>query len=108
MSDWRFIVDYNSYADFSVSVSPAIEKAVVTGEAPPTVYLCMFDADSITIGVNEDPEQSLDLAFCDQHKIAFRRRLNGGKPGQGICGRSKRTARRGISPLLALLSNKSR
>ena len=78
MSDWRFIVDYNSYADFSVSVSPAIEKAVVTGEAPPTVYLCMFDADSITIGVNEDPEQSLDLAFCDQHKIAFRRRLNGG------------------------------
>ncbi len=78
MSDWRFIIDHNSYADFSVSVSPAIERAVVTGESPPTVYLCMFDADSITIGVNEDPEQALDLAFCDQHKIAFRRRLNGG------------------------------
>jgi lipoate---protein ligase len=78
MSDWRFIVDHNSYADFSVSVSPAVEKAVVTGEAPPTVFLCMFDADSITIGVNEDPEQALDLAFCDQQKIAFRRRLNGG------------------------------
>lgn len=78
MSDWRFIVDHNSYADFSVSVSPAIEKAVVSGEAPPTVFLCLFDADSITIGVNEDPEQALDLEFCDQHNIAFRRRLNGG------------------------------
>lgn len=78
MSNWRFIVDHTSYADFSVSVSPAVEKAVVTGEAPPTVFLCLFDADSITIGVNEDPEQALDLPFCKQHKIAFRRRLNGG------------------------------
>ena len=26
---WRQIVDHNSYADFSVSVSPAIERAVV-------------------------------------------------------------------------------
>ena len=41
---WRLIVDKNSYADFSVSVSPAIEKAVVKGEAPPTVYLNIFDS----------------------------------------------------------------
>jgi lipoate---protein ligase len=80
VSEWRFIIDHNSYADFSVSISPAIEKAVVAGEAPPTVYLCLFDADSITIGVNEDPEQSLDLEFCKRHDIAFRRRLNGGGP----------------------------
>jgi lipoate-protein ligase A len=78
--NWRLIVDENSYADFSVSVSPAIEKAVVKGEAPPTVYLNIFDVDSITIGMNEDPEQALDLEFCNQNGISFRRRPNGGGP----------------------------
>lgn len=75
---WRLIVDRNSYADFSVSVSPAVEKAVVKGEAPPTIYLNIFDRDSITVGVNEDPEQVLDLDFCRKNGIDFRRRVNGG------------------------------
>ena len=78
--NWRLIVDENSYADFSVSVSPAIEKAVVKGDAPPTVYLNIFNADSITIGVNEDPNQALDLEFCSENGISFRRRPNGGGP----------------------------
>ena len=80
MSNWRLVVDQASYADFSVSVSPAVEKAVVRGESPPTVFLNVFDQDSITIGVNEDPEQALDLAFCREHGISFRRRVNGGGP----------------------------
>lgn len=75
---WRLIVDRNSYADFSVSVSPAVEKAVVNGEAPPTVFLNVFDRDSITVGVNEDPEQVLDLDYCRANGIDFRRRANGG------------------------------
>ena len=78
MSDWRFIVDHHAYADFSVSISPAVERAVVRGEAPPTVYLCVFDSDSITIGVNEDPEQALDLGFCRDNNIVFGRRPYGG------------------------------
>ena len=80
MSGWRLVVDRGSYADFSVSVSPAVEKAVVRGEAPPTVFLNIFDTDSITIGVNEDPEQVLDLDFCRARGIDFRRRVNGGGP----------------------------
>lgn len=75
---WRLIVDRNSYADFSVSVSPAVEKAVVNGEAPPTIFMNVFDRDSITVGVNEDPEQVLDLDFCRSKNIDFRRRVNGG------------------------------
>tara|TARA_R110000868_G_scaffold46376_14_gene153305 strand:- start:10816 stop:11925 length:1110 start_codon:yes stop_codon:yes gene_type:complete len=75
---WRLIVDRNSYADFSVSVSPAVEKAVVNGDAPPTIFLNVFDRDSITIGVNEDPEQVLNLDFCRDNDIDFRRRVNGG------------------------------
>ena len=75
---WRFIVAHNSYADFSISVSPAVEKAVVDGVAPPTVVLNIFDADSLTVGVNEDPEQVLDVPFCRARGIDFRRRVNGG------------------------------
>ena len=75
---WRLIVDRNSYADFSVSVSPAVERAVAAGEAPPTVFLNLFDRDSITVGVNEDPEQVLDVGFCRARGIDFRRRVNGG------------------------------
>lgn len=77
---WRLIVDENSYADFSVSVSPAVERAVVEGASPPTVYLNIFDSDSITIGINEDPEQALDLDFCSKEGVGFRRRPNGGGP----------------------------
>ncbi len=80
MSDWRFIVDHANYADFSVSVTPAVEKAVRDGAVPPTVYLSHFESDSVTIGVNEDPEQVLDLEFCRARGITFRRRLTGGGP----------------------------
>ena len=100
---WRFIVDRNSYADFSVSVSPAVERAVAAGEAPPTVFLNLFDRDSITVGVNEDPEQVLDVGFCRARGIDFRRRVNGGGaiyasntstlPITGLAGASARPAR---------------
>jgi len=79
-SGWRLIVDSNCYADFSVSVSPAIERAVVEGASPPTVFMDVFDSDSVTVGVNEDPEQVLDLEFCRANGILFRRRPNGGGP----------------------------
>jgi len=77
---WRLIVDENAYADFSVSVSPAIERAVVEGASPPTIYLNIFDSDSVTIGINEDPKQALDLAYCRDSGVIFRRRPNGGGP----------------------------
>jgi lipoate---protein ligase len=75
---WRFIVGHDSYADFSISISPAVERAVADGIAPPTVYLNIFNEDSITIGVNEDPRQVLDLDFCRNKGVLTRRRVNGG------------------------------
>ncbi|WP_119166621.1 lipoate--protein ligase family protein [Algihabitans albus] len=75
---WRLVVDRNAYTDFSISVSPAVERAVASGEAPPTVFLDIFDRDSITIGVNEDPTQVLDLEFCRSAGVEVRRRVNGG------------------------------
>jgi len=75
---WRFITGHSSYADFSTSISPAVERAVGEGKSPPTVYLNIFDGDSITIGVNEDPYQVLDVDFCRANQIVTRRRVNGG------------------------------
>jgi lipoate-protein ligase A len=77
-SDWRFVTGHASYADFSISVSPALEKAVAEGIAPPTVYVNLFSEDSITIGVTEDPEQVLDLAYCQDQAITVRKRVNSG------------------------------
>lgn len=75
---WRFVVGDLSYADFSISVSPAIERAVAERAVPPTVYLNVFDTDSITIGVNEDPNQVLDVDCCRRHGVTALRRMNGG------------------------------
>ncbi|SDE21408.1 lipoate--protein ligase family protein [Paraburkholderia lycopersici] len=75
---WRLVVGDHSYADFSISVSPAVERAVAEKLAPPTVYLNVFDEDSITVGVNEDPNQVLDLPFCRSNNVLARRRVSGG------------------------------
>ncbi|MGE4281567.1 MAG: biotin/lipoate A/B protein ligase family protein, partial [Magnetospirillum sp.] len=76
--NWRLVFGQDSYADFSASVSPAVEKAVASGLVPSTVYVNVFSGDSITIGANEDPNQVLDLAYCRDQGITVRRRPNGG------------------------------
>lgn len=75
---WRYVVGDHNYADFSTSVSPAIERAVAEGLAPPTVLLNVFNGDSITVGVNEDPNQVLDLPFCRGNNVLARRRVSSG------------------------------
>lgn len=77
-SPWRFVHGAHSYADFSISVSPAVERAVAEASVPPTVYLNVFNEDSITVGVNEDPEQVLDLPFCRSNNVLTRRRVSSG------------------------------
>lgn len=76
--NWRLVFGQDSYADFSASVSPAVEKAVASGLVPSTVYVNVFSGDSITIGANEDPNQVLDWAYCRDQGITVRRRPNGG------------------------------
>lgn len=75
---WRLVLGQHSYADFSASVSPAVEQAVADGLVPSTVYVNVFSGDSITIGANEDPNQVLDLDYCRARGITVRRRPNGG------------------------------
>ncbi|WP_322048890.1 lipoyl protein ligase domain-containing protein [Paraburkholderia sp. J67] len=75
---WRFVASNHNYADFSTSISPAVERAVAERIAPPTVLLNVFNGDSITVGVNEDPNQVLDLAFCRSNNVLARRRVSSG------------------------------
>jgi lipoate-protein ligase A len=79
----RFIRTGHNYADFSTSVSPAVERAVGEGVAGCTAVLNIFRGDSFTIGVFEDPEKSLDLDYCRAQGIVVRRRVN---PGGTIWG----------------------
>jgi lipoate-protein ligase A len=79
----RFITTEYTYADFSTSVSPALERAVEEGASPSTAILNIFRGGSFTIGVFEDPEKSLDLDYCRKEGITVRRRVN---PGGSIWG----------------------
>lgn len=77
--EWRFLKMNESYADCSVSTSPALERAVMEGISPNTVLLDVFPEDSFTVGVLDDPEKSIDLGFCRQKGIVvLRRNTTGG------------------------------
>lgn len=78
MKQFRFIKCDYSYADFSTSISPAVEKGLDSGVAPSTVLLNVFSTDSITSGYLDDPEKAIDLDYCAQAGIVVRRRQNTG------------------------------
>jgi len=71
---WRFLVLKETYADFSISTSPALERGVMEGVSPDTVVLDVFPEDSFTVGVLDDPEKAINLDFCGQKGIIVRRR----------------------------------
>lgn len=77
--EWRFLKMNETYADCSISTSPALERGVMEGISPNTVLLDVFPEDSFTVGVLDDPEKSIDLAFCRQRGIVvLRRNTTGG------------------------------
>lgn len=78
MEKLRFIKTEYTYADFSTSVSPAIELALEQRQAKGTVVFNIFRGDSFTVGFLEDPEKCLDLDYCREEKIVVRRRQNAG------------------------------
>ena len=88
---WRYLLSHETYADFSISTSPALERAVMEGVSPNTVSLDIFPEDSFTIGVLDDPEKTIDLDFCRRQGIVVRRRnttggaIYAGKGSAMIC-----------------------
>ncbi|MCP4574781.1 MAG: lipoate--protein ligase family protein [Deltaproteobacteria bacterium] len=78
MEQLRLIKTEFTYADFSTSVSPAVELALEEREAHSAVVLNIFRGGSFTSGVLDDPEKALDLEYCRKEQIVVRRRQNGG------------------------------
>ncbi|MFH0845761.1 MAG: hypothetical protein V1930_09800, partial [Pseudomonadota bacterium] len=74
----RFIKTAYTYADFSTSISPAIELAMEERKVPGAVVLNIFSKGSFTVGFLDDPEKSLDLDFCRRENLVVRRRQNTG------------------------------
>ncbi|WP_338606466.1 lipoate--protein ligase family protein [Desulfoferula mesophila] len=83
MAHLRLLTTEYTYAELSTSISPAIEKYLEEQRSPNTLVVNFFRANSITIGVLEDPEKSLNLDFCREHGIEVRRRQN---PGGAVFG----------------------
>lgn len=71
---WRFLFANETYADFSIGTSPALERGVAEGVSPDTVVLNVFPEDSFTVGVLDDPEKAIDLDYCRRNGIVVRRR----------------------------------
>jgi len=71
---WRFMLVNETYADFSIGTSPALERGVMEGASPNTVVLNVAPEDSFTVGVLDDPEKAIDLKFCRQRDVVVRRR----------------------------------
>ncbi len=71
---WRFIFMEETYADFSIGASPALERGVMEGTSPDTVVLNVAPEDSFTVGLLDDPEKAIDLNFCKEKGITVRRR----------------------------------
>ncbi|MFH1954682.1 MAG: hypothetical protein ABIL06_24095 [Pseudomonadota bacterium] len=78
MEQLRLIKTGYNYADFSTSISPAIELALEKREAASAVVLDVFRGGSFTSGFLDDPEKALDLDYCKQEGIVVRRRQNAG------------------------------
>jgi lipoate-protein ligase A len=78
MEQLRFIKAEYTYADFSTSISPAIELALERRKTMGSVVLNIFRGGSFTVGFLDDPEKSLDLDYCKKSEIVVRRRQNTG------------------------------
>ena len=83
---WRFLLLNETYADFSIGTSPALERGVMEGISPDTVILNIFPEDSFTVGVLDDPEKAIDLDFCHRNAIVVRRRNTTGGTIYGARG----------------------
>lgn len=78
MASLRFLEMEFPYAEFSTTISPAVEKAVEEGSSPSTLILNRFSKDSITIGYLDDPDECVDIDFCREMGIPVMRRRNTG------------------------------
>jgi len=71
---WRLLeMDVNSYAEATMSLSPAIAKACEHGEAPETLVLFTHRQPSIVMGRQNDPAVDINYDYCLREEITVKR-----------------------------------
>ena len=66
-------LDVDSYAEATMSLSPAIAKACEEGKAPETLAMFTHRKPSIVMGRQNDPEVDLNYGYCLEEGIIVKR-----------------------------------
>ena len=71
---WRLLeMDVNSYAEATMSLSPAIARACAEGTVPETLAMFTHRKPSIVMGRQNDPEVDLNYEYCLSEGIIVKR-----------------------------------
>jgi len=66
-------IDVNSYAEATMSLSPAIAKACEEGKVPETLAMFTHRKPSIVMGRQNDPDVDLNYGYCLEEGIIVKR-----------------------------------
>lgn len=71
---WRLLeLDVNSYAEATMSLSPAIARACGEGKAAETLAMYIHRKPSIVMGRQNDPEVDVNYEYCSNNGIIVKR-----------------------------------
>jgi len=73
-TEWRLLkLDVDSYAEATMSLSPAIARACEEGKAPETLAMYTHRKPSIVMGRQNDPEVDVNYEYCTENHIIVKR-----------------------------------
>ena len=78
MSDWRLIITDPANAFYNMALDEALLKAYPKQKIP-TLRIYSWSPDSISIGANQKPENSVNIENCLADRIDVVRRITGGQ-----------------------------
>ena len=73
-TEWRLLnLDVDSYAEATMSLSPAIAQACEEGKVPETLAMYTHRHPSIVMGRQNDPDVDVNFDYCRSHGIKVKR-----------------------------------
>ena len=73
-AQWRLLeLDVDSYAEATMSLSPAIARACEEGTVPETLAMFTHRQPSIVMGRQNDPDVDVKHGYCRDHGIIVKR-----------------------------------
>lgn len=78
MPVWRLLVDGPVQGATNMALDRAVQRAVESGQSPPTLRLYRWARPTVTLGRFQEPD-GVDLAYCAAEGIDVVRRFTGGR-----------------------------